>query len=82
MRKFISLIYFISALKSEAFSCKMLITSIVGVIIAYTLLGITGLIIEPVSVNAVLFSLAYSTVFTLSIDPIKLLMFKKIGLIS
>jgi H+-transporting ATPase len=61
---------------------KMLITSIVGVIIAYTLLGITGLIIEPVSVNAVLFSLAYSTIFTLSIDPIKVLMFKKIGLIS
>jgi len=61
---------------------KMLITSIVGVIIAYTLLGITGLVIEPVSVNAVLFSLAYSTIFTLSIDPIKVLMFKKIGLIS
>jgi len=50
---------------------KMLITSIVGVIITFTLLGISGLIIEPVSVNAVLFSLAYSTIFTLSIDPIK-----------
>jgi hypothetical protein len=61
---------------------KMLITSIAGVIITFKLLGITELIIEPISVNAVLFSLAYSTIFTLSIDPIKVLMFKKIGLNS
>jgi len=60
----------------------MLVISIVGVIIAFTLLGITGFIIEPISANAVFTSLAYSTIFTLIIDPIKVLTFKKMGLIS
>jgi len=66
----------------EVNQVKMLIISIAGVIITFKLLGITELIIEPISVIAVLFSLAYSTIFTLSIYPIKVLMFKKIGLIS
>ena len=60
----------------------MLVISIVGVIIAFTLLGITGFIVEPISANAVFTSLAYSTIFTLIIDPIKVLTFKKMGLIS
>jgi len=58
----------------------MLVISIVGVIIAFTLLGITGFIVEPISANAVFSSLAYSTIFTISIDPIKVFVFKKTGL--
>jgi H+-transporting ATPase len=61
---------------------KMLVISIVGVIIAFTLLGITGFIVEPISANAVFSLLAYSTIFTISIDPIKVFVFKKTGLIS
>jgi hypothetical protein len=61
---------------------EMLVISIVGVIIAFTLLEITGFIVEPTSANAVFSSLAYSTIFTISIDPIKVLVFKKTGLIS
>jgi proteasome assembly chaperone (PAC2) family protein len=60
----------------------MLVISIVGVIIAFTLLGITGFIVEPISANAVFSLLAYSTTFTISIDPIKVFVFKKTGLIS
>jgi len=55
---------------------KELIFSIIGILISFTLLGIFGIIITPISAVGVLFILLYSIATTLSIDFIKTLIFK------
>jgi H+-transporting ATPase len=61
---------------------KMLTTAIVGVIMVFTGMGIAGVILEPIPISVALFILVYSAVFTLSIDPIKVLVFRKAGLLG
>ncbi|MEM0112896.1 MAG: plasma-membrane proton-efflux P-type ATPase, partial [Fervidicoccaceae archaeon] len=54
--------------------------SIIGVIAAFLALGTLGLIVKPIPLTASLFSLIYSAAFTLGIDPLKVLIFRKVGL--
>ncbi|MCI4396454.1 MAG: plasma-membrane proton-efflux P-type ATPase [Thermoprotei archaeon] len=60
---------------------RELMISVVGVILTFAILGVTGIIIAPIPASAVLFSLAYSAAFTFSLDPLKILIFKKTGLL-
>lgn len=60
---------------------RELMISVVGVILTFAILGVTGIIIAPIPASAVLFSLAYSAAFTFSLDPLKVLIFKKTGLL-
>lgn len=59
---------------------RELIFSVIGVIVAFILLGTFGGIIAPIPITAVFFSLGYSAAFTLGIDPLKVLVFRKVGL--
>jgi len=59
---------------------RELTISIIGVILAFSLLGIFGAIVEPISPSAVAFSIAYSAAFTIGIDPLKVYIFRKVGL--
>ena len=61
---------------------KMLTIAIVGIIMVFTCMGTVGIIVESISISAALFTLIYSAVFTLSIDPIKVLVFRKTGLLG
>jgi H+-transporting ATPase len=61
---------------------RMLTIAVVGVTIAFVMLGTLGIIVEPIPANVALFSLVYSATFTLSIDPLKVLIFRKTGLLS
>jgi H+-transporting ATPase len=61
---------------------RMLTIAVVGVTIAFVMLGTLGIIVEPIPANATLFSLVYSATFTLGIDPLKVLIFRKTGLLS
>jgi H+-transporting ATPase len=61
---------------------KMLTIAIVGIIMVFTCMGTVGIIVESISISAALFTLIYSAVFTLSIDPIKVLVFRKAGLLG
>ena len=60
---------------------RELMISVVGVILTFAILGVTGIIIAPIPASAVLFSLVYSAAFTFSLDPLKVLIFKKTGLL-
>jgi hypothetical protein len=46
------------------------------------MLGTLGIIVEPIPANVALLSLVYSATFTLGIDPLKVLIFRKTGLLS
>jgi len=60
---------------------KELTISIIATLIVFTLLGIYGIIIPPISPYQVLFALGFSAVFTMGIvDPFKYLVFKKFQL--
>jgi len=61
---------------------RMLTIAVVGVTIAFVMLGTLGIIVEPIPANVTLFSLVYSATFTLGIDPLKVLIFRKTGLLS
>lgn len=61
---------------------KMLTIAIVGVIMVFTCMGTVGIIVESISMSVAFFTLIYSAVFTLSIDPIKVLVFRKTGLLG
>jgi len=61
---------------------RELIASISIVIAAFLLLGAVGIVVERIPLSASLLSLAYSAAFTLGIDPVKVLIFKRSGLIS
>jgi H+-transporting ATPase len=57
-----------------------LLLATIGAIIAFTLLGVYGVIITPLTLYQVLFVLGFSAVFTLTIDFPKYEAFKKFGL--
>ncbi|MGB9725952.1 MAG: plasma-membrane proton-efflux P-type ATPase [Fervidicoccaceae archaeon] len=59
---------------------RELTISVIGVIMAFVLLGVFGGIVEPIPLSAVMLSLGYSAAFTLSIDPLKVFIFRKVGL--
>ena len=59
---------------------RELTLSVIGVIVAFILLGTLGGIVTPIPMTAVLFSLGYSAAFTFGIDPLKVLVFRKAGL--
>jgi H+-transporting ATPase len=61
---------------------RELTASIIGVTIAFLALGALGVIIEPVPIGVALFSLVYSAAFTLAMDPLKVFVFKRTGLLS
>ena len=61
---------------------RELIASISIVITAFLLLGAVGIVVERIPLSASLLSLAYSAAFTLGIDPVKVLIFKRSGLIT
>jgi H+-transporting ATPase len=61
---------------------RMLTIAVIGVTIVFVMLGTLGIIVEPIPANVALFSLVYSAIFTLSIDPLKVLIFRKTGLLS
>jgi len=58
---------------------RMLTIAVIGVTIAFVMLGTLGIIVEPIPANVTLFSLVYSATFTLGIDPLKVLIFRKTG---
>jgi H+-transporting ATPase len=59
---------------------RELVISIASVIIAFFIIGTLGVIVKPIPITTALFSLIYSTAFTLSIDPLKVLILRKTGL--
>ncbi len=59
---------------------RELFLATLGAIIAFTLLGVYGLIVQPLALNQVLFVLGFSAVFTLSLDVPKYYIFRKFGL--
>jgi H+-transporting ATPase len=59
---------------------RELAISIASVTIAFFIIGTLGVIIKPIPITTALFSLIYSTAFTLSIDPLKVLILRKTGL--
>lgn len=61
---------------------RMLTIAVIGVTIAFVMLGTLGIIVEPIPANVALFSLVYSAIFTLGVDPLKVLIFRKTGLLS
>jgi len=61
---------------------RELTLSIIGVTIAFLALGTLGIIVEPIPTTAALFSLAYSAIFTLGIDPLKVFIIRKTGLLD
>jgi len=56
---------------------KELTISITSITIAFLTLSILGIIIKPIPLKTALFSLTYSTIFTLSLDPLKIYIFRK-----
>ena len=59
---------------------RELIASIIGVIVAFTILGCIGIIITPIGLNKTVVALIYSAAFTIGIDPAKVLVFKRFGI--
>jgi len=59
---------------------RELILSVTGVLAAFTLLGVLGVIITPIPLEGVLFALLYSAAITFSVDPVKVLIFKRSGI--
>ena len=60
--------------------CKELLISTMATIIFFTLLGVNDIIIPPLAWYEVLFSLGFSALFTLSLDPLKHYLFGVFGL--
>ncbi|MGB9588785.1 MAG: plasma-membrane proton-efflux P-type ATPase, partial [Armatimonadota bacterium] len=67
--------YFWSSLPS-----KGLLISSVAAVMGFALLGVYGIIIQPIPLYQVLFALGFSMLFTFGIDPLKYYVFKKLGL--
>jgi len=59
---------------------RELLFSIIGVLVIFTLLGIFGIIISPISLKGVIFALLYSAAITFSADPIKIFVFKRFNI--
>jgi len=59
---------------------KELLISTMATIVFFTLLGVYGIIIPPLAWYEVLFSLGFSALFTLSLDPLKYYLFGVFGL--
>jgi len=59
---------------------RELVLSTLGAVVAFTLLGVYGFIVQPLMLHQVLFVLGFSAVFTLSLDVPKYYVFRKFGL--
>jgi H+-transporting ATPase len=59
---------------------KELLISTVATILFFAFLGVYGTIISPLAWYEVLFSLGFSALFTLSLDPLKYYVFRSLGL--
>jgi H+-transporting ATPase len=59
---------------------RELLIATLGAIAVFTLLGAYGLIVQPLTLDQVLFVLGFSAVFTLSLDVPKYYVFRKFGL--
>ncbi|MEL9940189.1 MAG: plasma-membrane proton-efflux P-type ATPase [Ignisphaera sp.] len=59
---------------------RELVASMIGVIVAFTILGCVGIIITPIDLDKTVVALIYSAAFTLGIDPAKVFVFKRFGI--
>ncbi|MEM0048797.1 MAG: plasma-membrane proton-efflux P-type ATPase [Ignisphaera sp.] len=59
---------------------RELIASIIGVIVAFTILGCAGIIVTSIGLDKTVVALIYSAAFTIGIDPAKVLVFKRFGI--